>query len=52
LSKHCARRSAGTRQDQSATGAQPSSYFRAMLPLRFQKATLRPDPPRGELWDS
>ena len=33
LSKHCARRSAGTHQDQSATGAQPSSYFRAMLPL-------------------
>ena len=33
LCKHCARRSAGTRQNQSATGAQPSSYFRAMLPL-------------------
>jgi len=33
LSKHCARRSAGAHQDQTATGAQPSSYFRAMLPL-------------------
>ena len=52
LCKHCARRSAGTHQDQSATAAQPFSYFRAMLPLRFQKATLRPDPPRVELWDS
>ena len=48
LCKHCARRSAGTHQDQGATAAQPSSYFRAMLPLRFQKATLRPDPPRVE----
>ncbi len=37
LPKRCARRSAGTHQGQSASRAQPSSYFRAMLPLRFQR---------------
>ncbi len=31
------RRSAGTHQRQNATRAQPSSYFRAMLPARFQR---------------
>jgi len=37
LPKRCARRSAGIHQSQSATRAQPSSYFRALLPLRFQR---------------